>query len=628
MLSNIRNWLDNWIVRGLFFALILVFVFWGISNVVTLIGANDSVAAVAGISISAPSVQQSYQQSLTSYEAQNNGAQPSPAIRSQLANQALGQAIDHLAMAREVAHLGVAAPPDALRAQVYAMQVFQGTGGVFDKTVFAQVLQQNGLTPNSFMAEARDSMNAQQVVDAISAGEQAPTPLVMQIFNYVGQQRQAQLVHLPFAAVSPPPLPATPVLERYWTNHPELFSSPPMRDAQIVILSPALLAKDETVTPAALQEAYAQHADQYTTIAKRSVEIITAPDTASAASLQSAWANGADWAAMKAAAAKVNATGVTFDHATEAQFPSPVLAKAVFAATPGQVSGPVQSPLGTYIFKVTDAVAGGVQPLAAVAPQLKQQLALSEAHAQVDKRVNELQDDLAANTSLDKLPGNLGLVAVQGSMDAQGMTIDGTPAPIPGGADLRAAVIKAVFAAHKGDQPSLINGPDGSYFAVSVTKEMPAAVRPFAQVSAQVGKAWIAEQTERTQEAAAAGLLAAVKSGKTLDEAANAAGLSIEMSPPISRIDQSPVVPANLVPILFSMKKGHATMVQTPDGFVVAVLTSITPPDPTADQAVVQRIAAALSRNMKNDVVDSFANALRVRDHVTVNQKMLAQVTN
>ncbi|HQU03021.1 MAG TPA: hypothetical protein PLI12_11270, partial [Acetobacteraceae bacterium] len=53
----------------------------------------------------------------------------------------------------------------------------------------------------------------------------------------------------------------------------------------------------------------------------------------------------------------------------------------------------------------------------------------------------------------------------------------------------------------------MINGPDGSYFAVSVTKEMPAAVRPFAQVSAQVGKAWIAEQTERTQEAAAAGLL-------------------------------------------------------------------------------------------------------------------------
>ena len=47
-------------------------------------------------------------------------------------------------------------------------------------------------------------------------------------------------------------------------------------------------------------------------------------------------------------------------------------------------------------------------------------------------RANKVDDLLASGAPLDELPGDLGLAGVTGTLDAQGNTPDGTPAPIPG----------------------------------------------------------------------------------------------------------------------------------------------------------------------------------------------------
>src|SRR6202012_3364776 len=106
MLVSVRKLLENWIARGFFALLVLVFVFWGISNVVTMIGSNTAVAEVAGHPVDISVVQQAYQAALA--QAQQSGqGQPNEAAREQMAEAALTSVLRERVLGLEEKRLGV-----------------------------------------------------------------------------------------------------------------------------------------------------------------------------------------------------------------------------------------------------------------------------------------------------------------------------------------------------------------------------------------------------------------------------------------------------------------------------------------------------------------------------------------
>lgn len=627
MLSSIRNLLDNWIARAFFIALAVVFVFWGVSNVVTMIGSNHAVATVGGQSIQAQEVDRQYQNALNRYAEQHKGQQPGAGERRMMAGQVLGQMIDRTAMALEVKRLGVAAPADAMRRQVFSMQDFQGSNGKFDRARFNQVLADNNLTPDRFMDRVQTSMNSSQVVQAVIDGAAAPKPLVDAVFGYLAQTRTAKYVQFPFAAGSVPPPPEEHTLKRFWRNHPWRYSTPAMRQVKLVVLSPDLLAKEEKVSEKAIKAAYDADKSKYSTPATRSVEIVTAEDEKSAKALLQKWQGGADWAAMKKEAANSTATAISFKDATPTSLPSERLAKAVFAAKTGEITGPVKGAIGTYVFKVTKVTGGGETPLAKVAPQIRHKLALQKAKSDVDNKVTELQDAIAGATAFDKLPKSLGTVAATATFDANGDTEDGKPADLPGSKKLAKAIVKTSFATKQGASPHVETGPGDSYYAVEVERVIKPKLKPFAKVKQAVLADWTGAQVEREAEVSAANLLAEVNSGHTFDAAAQKAGLTVTTSKPMTRNKPASGVPDKLVPILFSLKPGQPSMVQTQHGFVVATLGKVETPKPSTNPQLVGRIQSALDSEIQTSTLQNFAMALRQRYNVSINAQMLHQIS-
>jgi peptidyl-prolyl cis-trans isomerase D len=567
-------------------------------------------------------VQAEYQHELN--QADQSGTPDLP-TRQKIAQNALVTILRQHALSLIEDQLGIAAPDSALRARVQAIPAFQ-TNGVFDQAKFTLVLQQNNLSPDRFLTLERANLTNTQLIDALTAGATPPQPLVDQIFAYVAQARTAETVTIATAAQPKPAQPADSVLQRYWKNHPQAFTAPEYRSIKLVILSPQLLAQNETVSDAELAAAYAQTAAQDHTPAARSVQVITSEDAKKAATLAATWQAGADWTAMHAAAAKAGATAVELDHAQANQIPSQPLATAVFAATPNIVSGPVQGPFGYFVFKVTAATAAGAPPLAQLAPQLKKEIQLQKAQSDVNQDVDNVQDALAGQTPLDQLPGNLGLIPLMGTLDAKGNALDGAPAPIPGGAALKAAIVKAVFAAHLGDAPQLLSGPDNSYFAFTISTITPPAIQPYDQVKSAVAAAWLADQLNREAEQKAANLLAAVNAGQNFDAAATAAGDAAAMTPPITRGAPATGIPSDMVPVLFSLKPGQATMEQTPDGFIVAGLVNIAQPTPAQDPQDAAGIQQGLTKSLQNDAAESFLSGLQARDNVKIDPKLFAEI--
>lgn len=624
MLRGIRNLQGSWLVRGLFGLFALAFVFWGVSNVFVLMGSNTDVAHVAGQPIDISAVQGPYQQALEQAEQSGQSA-PDPGTRQQLADQALAQVLRQHILEDEEQKLGIRAPDASVRQAIAAIPAFQ-TNGQFDKAKFNQVLAQNGRTPDAFLTDMRHDIANRQLVIAAIAGAAPPKELVAQLFSFLDQQRFAEVVNIPFAAEPAPKPPADTVLQRYWRNHPARFTSPEYRTVKLVVLSPSLLAPHETIAPDALEAGLRQaQANAAPTVPERSVDVLSVGDLAASSRLQAAWEKGASWAQMQAMAKNFGASAIALQDATQSQIPTPSLAQAVFAAKPGAVIGPVAGPDGMFVFKVTDTGASGPDA-AALRAQVLRQLQLQKAQADVAQDVDHLQDALAGQTPLDQLPGNIGLVALSGTLDAKGDTKTGEPAPIPGGDALKAAIVKAAFAAHPGDPAQLENGPDGSYFALTVQSVTPPAVEPYASVKSAVLADWTQDAITREANVDASDLLEAVNKGQSLDAAASAAGYAAAMTPGFTRGAPPSGLPAEMVPELFSLKTGQAAMQQTATGFTVAAVARIVEPDPAQDPKTYAALQQAMLKSLQNDAGQSLLDGLQDRDHVTVDQKLLAQL--
>ena len=619
MLATFRRSLNTWPARLLFMLLVMSFAAWGIGDVIRNIGHSGAPVSVAGERIDYPQLQEAYQRNLAEMQRRLGNTDPTAEIRRAVAAQSIEQMVTQAALDAKARNLGLTVPDAALRHAVFTMPAFLDKSGKFDRALMDNLLRNNGFTEDHFLALLRDQLLQQQMLTAVAAGGAASDEMARAIYELGHEKRVADSVTLPFADAPAPPAPTEKQHERWWANHPARFSTPEYRRIKAIVLTPETVAKDVQVTDDDLRGEWDQSKSSFIKPEKRSVEVILTQDEAQAEQLAAQWRSGASWAEMQAAADKVGAAPVQLDDATEGDFPAPELGKAVFATPQDTVPPPVHSVLGWHVLKVTKVTPGRAETFAEAKPALRARVIAEKAADIIYDRANKIDNLLSSGSSLDQLPGDMGVAAVTGTLDEKGFTPDGKPAPLPGSPALRTALIQAAFTEKPGDPPHLAQtpaGPDGvqSFYAVTVESITPPKPKPLAQVKAEVRADWTGNQVHREQEVVAAHLLTEVKHGTLLADAAAAAGLQSNLLPAAGRDSPTAGVPPQLAPLLFVLKKiGEPTMVETPTGFVVATLAKIEDPDPKSDPVGWSEVKDALGRAVGADLQEMFASAVRDR---------------
>ncbi len=630
MLASLRRFAGTWPARIFFVVLVGAFGLWGVSGVVLngVGGDPNTVATVGGQKVAASELQDGERRMLAEYmRSTGTTAPPGPEIRQAVAQQALQELTIQAAIAGEVARLHLAVTDDALRQATFDTPAFKGPNGSFDRATFNAVLRNNNLTEARYLQLMHSDLAQRELIEAVRAGGYASDLISRLIYAFQGETRTADLVSLPFASAPEPPAPTDEQIEREYDDNTTSYTLPEERRIKAVLLTPEGVAKDITVSDTDARAYYDSHPEEFGQPETRSVQVVVAPTEAAGRTLATHWISGADWDAMQKAATQAGGSAIELDDQTPTSFPSADLAKAVFAAPADVVSGPDANEGAFAVFRVTKLSPASEQPFDSVAAAIKQKVALQQAADAVYDRANKVQDALAGGAKLDELPSGLGLTAVTGTLDAQGNTPEGTPAPIPGPPALRQAVIARAFAVAPRDQPTLEDGPQNTFYAVSVDSITPSKQQPLDAVRDRVREDWLRDARRHEQDVVAAGLLAAVNGGKTLAAAAAAAQITVTQSPPVGRSTPPAGVPSQLVQPLFATDIGHATMVETPTGFVVAVPTADTKPDPAANPAAVERVRTALATSVSNDLEISYATELRRQAKITVNSKVLSDLS-
>ena len=630
MLAALRRFASTWPAKVLFVVLVGSFGFWGVAG---MLGGNfgggdpNSVATVGGQRIDPQDLQDVSRRMLAQVMRQSGStAAPTPEMRRDVAQQALQQLVIQAAFAAEAARLHVVVTDDMMRRATFETRAFQGPNGQFDRATFNAVLRNNGYTEARYLNLLRTDIAQRQIAEAVRAGGASPDLVNKLVLTFQGETRTADLVTLPFAAAPEPPAPTDEQLERQYDDNLNDYRAPEYRRVKIVILSPESVAKDITVSDADARAWYESHKTTYGKPETRTVQVVVAPTEAAGKTIATSWISGADWTAIQAEATKAGASAVELPDSTQADFPSPELAGPVFAAGADTVTGPVQGEGGWTVFRVTKLQSATEQPFEAVEADAKARAALDQAADQVYDRANKVQDMLAGGAKLDELPAGLGAAAVTGTLDAQGNTPDGTPAPIPATPSLRQAIITKAFALSPSDPTTLQDGPDHSFYAVSVDGITQPAQLTLEEVHDRVRDDWLKAARRHEQELVATKLLTAVAGGASLKDAAAAASVPMTRSPAIGRSQPPPGIPAQLVQPLFATDVGKPTMVESPTAFTVAVPVSVTKPDPVKDTAALDRVRTQLAGSMSDDLEMTFAAGLRDREKVVVNRQMFDSI--
>lgn len=163
----------------------------------------------------------------------------------------------------ESENLGLAASDDVVRETVQSMEVFHNDKGQFDHNRFIQIIRNQGMTEDGFIAEIRQDIIREQLTKAIMAGAVVPEEMVDYLFEAQYQNRQAAQVIISAKDMPVPPPPADATLEAFYNKHKKNFKTPELRSIVALVINPEILAKDMSFTDEEVKSTYEAKADVF-----------------------------------------------------------------------------------------------------------------------------------------------------------------------------------------------------------------------------------------------------------------------------------------------------------------------------------------------------------------------------
>lgn len=622
MLEFLRDFSKTWIAKFLLAILIVSFGAFGIGNVVTQLG-GTTVARVGNTDISAQDFDRAYQNQLQQI-AQQTGQMPNGqqamamGIPMQVvARLASDAAIDHLA-----AEMDISVSNAHLTEMLRNERAFQGPGGAFDKQMFQQAIQSAGYTDASFLDEEAKQARGNQITAALFGDAPIPETALDIVNRYGADTRSLNYVVLNSNSIPPVPAPTTADLTAYLKAHQSEYRTKETRTADLMLISPTLLAKGIAIPSAKLQAAYEQQKGQLTKVEKRHIEQVGLT------------------AAQATAFEKGKAAGQTFDELVKANGLTPAdlgtlgkadiidsaLADAAFSLKKGDFAI-IPGITGQRAVTVTEIQPGGIETLAEATPQLTRQLAQQQAVTEIGDDVDAIEDLRAADKPLADIAPRYKLKIVPVTLTADGSALSSVADLLPADRD---KVAQAIFKAKQGAlTPSVSLSASGTLW-FDLKKVVPARDQTLAEVHDAVAKAWTEEKTNAAYKAEADKLLAALKAGKSFDEVAGSVNQFPTLSPPITRQGDTSgvagqVLDRTVAAAAFAGGPNHAGYAVDGDGdYVIFQVAAVNP----ASGKLLAQTATAVRESVRDSIYGNFVNALTQAQGIRINQGAMQQALN
>jgi peptidyl-prolyl cis-trans isomerase D len=626
MLRGIRkvseNWLGRTVMAVVMTALAGSFAVWGINDIFHGFG-QGTLATIGKTEISSDEFRQTYDRRLEDISRQiGHPLPPDQATALGLNRQVLGEMIARAGLDQLAQKMGLGLSDAEISRHITSDPHLQDEHGQFDRARFAMALQNMGMSEQGFIASQRQDVLRQQLVDTVSGDITLPQSWLDAINQFQNQLRSIRYVTLGPAQAGDIPQPTDEQLSNYFDERKILFRAPEYRKIETVTVTAAALAQWTQVSDGAIKKAYDEQRSRFTTPEQRHIEQIVFPQMADAQAAADRIKSGTSFMDI-ATERGLKAHDIDLGTVSKSSMVNPTVADAAFSLKEGEVSAPIQTQFGAVLVTVLQIVPSTTISLADATAQLRGQIALDRAKAQVQDLHDKIEDDRAGGSTLEEAAQKEKLPVTTYDVDRSGRDPDGKLAVniVQGG-----EIVSAAFASDVGVDNDPIES-DGGYIWYSVAAITPARDRTLDEVKAAVAQRWHNDEIASRLQKKAADLLDKLKNGSAFDTLAGAENLKIQTASDIKRGGSAGDISANMTDAIFHTEKDAfgTSAGSSPAQWIVFQVTDIKTPtfDPNSDDA--KRIEQTLHNQMSNDLIGQYVGWLENNLGTNINSTVLAQ---
>ena len=456
-----------------------------------------------------------------------------PEILAVYAPQMINTLIDDRALAYEAKRLGFEATETEIAESVVHTlppQLFKD-GKLISKDLYAEVLQEQGMTIEQFEAENARQVIINQLRDMVAAGVVVSSLEVEQEYRRRNEKAKVDYVMIPSAKYTAEAQAGDSELKAYFSQHRADYQLPEKRSLAVLVIDPDTIQNDIQPSEAELQNLYRVTLDKFQTPERVKVRhLLLKSDATNDAQvkakiddLEKQLKNGADFAelAKKYSQDPGSATkGGDLDWVVRGQTVKEFEA-AAFSLPLKQISQPVKTTYGYHILEVMEKQAARTIPF---------DEAKSDLIAQIRKqKVNDL-----LQTAEDKAVGALRKDAAhpeKAAADAKAQIFriasyaPGDPIP---GVGVSKELDASLVGLKKGEVSPPVVLPGNKIVVADVVDVVPARPAAFEDVESQIRAKLNSEKLQQLLARKGEELIAKAKAAGDLKKAAKEMGLEFK----------------------------------------------------------------------------------------------------
>lgn len=622
MMEALRNGAKGWVAKVLLGLLIASFAVWGITDVFRGFQTAD-LAEVGNTAISSEAFRVDLNQTLQQLGSQSGTTiSLEEARKSGLDRQVLDRMIAQASIDAQGERLGVTIADQAIASQIQNQKIFLNSTGKFDVARFRNLLQQNGMTEQGYVASQRSETQRNALTGVAADNITLPRTMLDALTRYRDETRDGRYVSFTVNAADVPQ-PSDADLKKQYEATPAAYTAPEYRSIVVMKVEPADLAAKIQVTDEEIANAYNTFKEEYFLPEKRDIIQLSFADVAAAEKAKLRLDAGEDIVKLAAELGQKE-KDITFTGKQKEQFLDEKIAEAAFSLTEGTVSSPVVGSLNTAILKAVKVVAARQPTQAELASQLKDRLQLQRAREEIQSVYDAVEDARAVPTKFEDIAAKAGIPLLTiPAVSVAGLDKVGVAVSIPS----QAEVLKAVYASDVGVEIDALSAGDG-YIWAEVREVIPSAIKPFEDVKEQVKADWSTTKLRTLASEKAAAIVAKAGNNSKIESIATELGGTIKPVTGIKRNGTSEDFDSAAALALFSVAEKSLTWALEGDGKSARIIevSKVTVPAGSAT-ASAQQVKDIAKKGLSSDLLDSYLKAARAGTTVTLNEELWRQIS-
>lgn len=527
MLQAIRNKMHGWPSVILLGICVLAMSLFGMESYFT--SRNDTfVAKVGKHEITQNDFQTRVNQRRQQLSEQEGDQFDSTAFeKPEVKQQILDAMVDQQLLLQANDDWGMRVSDQAVRDYIATIPAFQ-LNNQFDPTTYRTYLESQRQTPDSFENEIRSSLATQLIPDAVNDSTIISDATTDRFLGLISQRRDLRYFVLPRPKLADANVTDAQI-DAYYKAHQADYMNPEQVSVKYLEVNGADLKPDAAPSDEELKKRYEDEKQRFIQPEQRLVShiLINVPTNATPDQQKAALAKAEKIAAQAtpgnfASLAKQDSDdlgskiqggdlGWLQKGVTNAPFEA-----AMFALQKNQISKPVLSPDGYHIIFLRDLRSGESKPFNEVRDQLVKELSTGGK----DRKYNEVAGKLSDSTYQN--PSSLEPAAAALSLPIKTTALFSRK----GGSDPLSSNPKFVAAAFgddvliQGNNSALVDLGNNHSVVMHIDRHVPAALRPLAEVKADVQKKILDERTLAAEKKQAQDMVAALNKGEAMQSVA------------------------------------------------------------------------------------------------------------